>query len=107
MSLPPHDVVDVLPEPEEVPIEDAPLLPPLPTTCELHACSKVEAMEELTVVRSLEIVFHVLVIVDILLLQGVLVVALSRVLAKRCKSNDEINPSRRHVNVASQPQVFP
>ena len=67
---------------EEVPQEDAMLPPPLPTTCELHACSKVEAMEELPVVRSLEMEFHVLVMVDILSLEGVLVVAFSRVLWK-------------------------
>ena len=79
--------MDALPEEphselEEVPQEDALLPPPLPTTCELHACSKVEATEELPVVLSLWREFHVLVGVDILSLEEMLVVALSRVLWK-------------------------
>ena len=94
MSPPPLDEVDALPEEllieleephielQEVPQRDALLPPPLPTTCELHACSKVEATEELPVVRSLEMEFHVLVRVDILSLEEVVVVALSRVLWK-------------------------
>ena len=85
MSPPPLDEVDALPEEphieleephielEEVPQEDA--LLPLPTTCVLHACSKVEAMEEFPVVRSLEMEFHVLVRVDILSREEVVVVA--------------------------------
>ena len=87
MSSPPLDEVDALPEEphieleeplielEEVPQEDALLPPPLPTTCELHACSKVEATEELPVVRSLEMEFHVLVRVDISSKEEMLVVA--------------------------------
>ena len=81
LPVPPHDDVDALPEEphselEEVPQEDALLLPPpLPTTCVLHACSKVDAMEEFPVVRSLEMEFHVLVRVDILSKEEMLVVA--------------------------------
>ena len=87
LPVPPHDDVDALPEEphselEEAPQEDALLPPPLPTTCELHACSKDEATEEFPVVRSLEMEFHVLVMVDILSKEEMLVVALSRVLWK-------------------------